>query len=152
MIRSRFLAISAMLFLFASLLTRTPVVAAAPCVDIRIKPTEPPFCLELAADHESRRIGLQHRRDLPPRGGMLFVFPETASRVFWMQDTHLELDIIFLNEKGRIVCLASRVVPSSIKIGAPARYVVELAGGTAERLDLWPGDLIVLPANLAGGR
>lgn len=137
------------LFLIAALFfPHASSMAAPPCVKVGLKAGEAPFCLEIAADPASHLTGLQNRHSLTPRGGMLFVFPDTAPRVFWMKNTYVDLDILFLDERGQIECLASRVAPGPIQISALARYVVELAGGTAEKLDLWPGDRIALPGGL----
>lgn len=123
----------------------SPVLAGADCVNIELGAAKEIYCLEVAESDQARKTGLQGRRSLPRAGGMLFVFPEDAPRVMWMKDTLLTLDIIFLDDKGTVRSLASRVPPGKIKLFSSARYVIELAGGTAEKLDLWPGDMILLP-------
>ena len=123
----------------------SPVLAGADCVNIELGAAKEIYCLEVAESDQARKTGLQGRQSLPRAGGMLFVFPEDAPRVMWMKDTLLTLDIIFLDDKGTVRSLASRVSPGKIKLFSSARYVIELAGGTAEKLDLWPGDMILLP-------
>lgn len=122
-----------------------PALAQAGCINAELGAAREVYCLEMADDHRARELGLQGRKSLPKRGGMLFVFPDDAPRVFWMKNTLMTLDIIFIDDQGVIRSLASRVSPGKIKLFASARYVIELAGGTAEKLDLWPGDKVLLP-------
>ena len=103
------------------------------------------YCLEVADTEQARQTGLQGRRSLSELGGMLFVFPENAPRVMWMKDTLMTLDMLFIDDEGIVLSMASRVPPSSIKLYSNARYVIELAAGTVEMLDLWPGDKVSLP-------
>lgn len=128
----------------------SPVLAIADCVNVKLGSAEEIFCLELADTEQARKTGLQGRRSLPKFGGMLFVFPDDAPRVMWMKDTRMTLDIIFLDNDGVVRSLASRVSPSKIKLFSSARYVIELAGGTVEGLNLWPGDKVLLPHQEGG--
>lgn len=122
----------------------SPALAIADCVNVRLGAAGEVYCLELADTEQAHKTGLQGRRSLPRFGGMLFIFPDDAPRVMWMKNTRMTLDIIFLDNEGTIRNLASRVPPSKIKLFSSARYVIELAGGTAEKLDLWPGDKVLL--------
>lgn len=131
-------------FSLSLLLMLSPALAEADCVNMGLGSTKKIYCLEVADTDQMRKTGLQGRRSLPKLGGMLFVFPDDAPRVMWMKNTRMTLDIIFLDNEGTIRNLASRVSPSKIKLFSPARYVIELAGGTAEKLDLWPGDRVLL--------
>lgn len=117
----------------------------AECINVVLGSADSVYCLERADSDQSRKTGLQGRRSLPVNGGMLFVFPDAAPRVMWMKDTLMTLDIIFLDDEGTVTSMASRVSPSRIKLFSSARYVIELAGGTAEKLGLWPGDKVMLP-------
>ncbi|MDP2785170.1 MAG: DUF192 domain-containing protein [Sulfurimicrobium sp.] len=125
-----------------------PVHAKDSCVPVHFVAAKESFCLEVADTFASREAGLQNRDSIPSRGGMIFVFPENAPRVFWMKDTLLELDILFLDGAGVVRGLVTRVPPGPIKLYAPARYVIELPGGTGEALGLWPGDKVLLPKRL----
>lgn len=133
---------------FASTLVILPVCAEEPCVPVTFSATNEIFCLEVADTFASREIGLQNRNSLSRRGGMIFVFPENAPRIFWMKDTHIELDILFLDGTGVVRSLVTRVPPGPIKLYAPARYVIELPGGTSEALGLWPDDKVMLPKEI----
>lgn len=126
------------------------MLAKADCVNVKLGISGEVFCLELADTEQSQKTGLQGRRSLSKFGGMLFVFPEDAPRVMWMKNTRITLDIIFIDNKGTVVSLASRVSPGRIRLCSSARYVIELAGGTVERLDLWPGDKVLLPYQEGG--
>jgi len=108
------------------------------------------FVMELAATEKQREQGLMHRQALPDDHGMLFLFARTHTLSFWMANTPLPLDLLYLDENGKIVDILSlkpndtTPVPSS----APSRYAIELKRGTADKLDLHVGDTIALPADL----
>lgn len=91
------------------------------------------FVIEVADEEEERSRGLMFRRDLPTERGMLFIFEDTARRGFWMQNTPLPLDLIFIAESGRVVAIREGV-PFSEEVIAPiypVRFVLELHKGTA---------------------
>lgn len=128
---------------FALLLIALPVQAENPCLPVSFFPqSKEVFCLEVADTYASRDTGLQNRRSLPEKGGMIFVFPENVPRVFWMKNTLLELDFLFLNDDGVVLSMVTHVQPGAIKIYGSARYVIELPGGAGEALGLWPGDKV----------
>jgi len=108
------------------------------------------FGVELAATPTEREYGLMFRESLPSNYGMLFVFPERRFLTFWMKNTLVDLDMIFLDEARRITVVYSRV-PKSSRTAADSdlarrsgvgRYVLELPGGTAERHGLAPGQTL----------
>lgn len=108
-----------------------------------------PFNVELAVTPAQRAYGLMYRMSLAPDAGMLFLFDREAPRAFWMKNTYLPLDIIFLDGKGRIVSIARNTTPLSetpIRSGAPAMGVLEVNAGTADRLGLADGDRVVFRA------
>lgn len=101
------------------------------------------FHVELAETPDQRARGLMFRRTLAPDAGMLFLFPERERPTMWMADTWLPLDMLFIAADGRIVHVFPNAVPRSrltISSPHPARMVLELAGGTARRLGMAPGD------------
>ena len=105
------------------------------------------FRVEVAATDAERAKGLMYRRELVPETGMLFDFGTAQSVTMWMKNTLLPLDMLFVAGDGRIVNIAERTVPGSltpIPSDEPVRYVIELAGGTASRLRLKPGDRVTL--------
>lgn len=97
--------------------------------------------VEFAEDDESRARGLMHRRQLSLRQGMLFIFPEPDSLSFWMANTPLPLDIIFVGADSGIVNIAKRTTPLSrefIRSTDLAQYVVEVRGGFTDRFGVDP--------------
>ncbi|MGS1093358.1 DUF192 domain-containing protein [Aquamicrobium terrae] len=111
------------------------------------------FTIEVAADASERAAGLMHRQSMPDDRGMLFVFEETRPVSFWMKNTPMPLDLVFIAENGRI----EAVLPGEpysiapISPGKPARYVLELKAGTAEREGIAEGDVVNHPRVTASG-
>ncbi len=112
------------------------------------------FKVWIADTEPSRNRGLMFVKSLPPDQGMLFLFERPRYVAFWMKNTYLSLDIVFIGEDGVIVNIARDAVPLSektIESDAPVAAVLELIAGTASRIGLVAGDRIVHPA-LAGRR
>lgn len=93
--------------------------------------------VEISDTPAARAQGLMHRLTLPENSGMLFVYPEAAQRGFWMKDTPLSLDMIFVDSNGQILNIVHSTRPFSTERSfsvAPAQYVVEvIAGFTKEQ-------------------
>ena len=106
------------------------------------------FSVEIAATPAQRAHGLMDRTSMPADHGMLFVFPQAQPLTFWMKDTLIPLDMLFFDEAHRLVTLQANVPPCKADpcpvyaSTAPARYVLELNAGAAEKLDLHTGDVI----------
>jgi uncharacterized membrane protein (UPF0127 family) len=101
--------------------------------------------VELARTDAERARGLMHRRALGRDAGMLFLFDETAEHAFWMKDTLIPLDMIFIGEDGRVTGVVARAVPGDLtprSAGGPSRYVLEVNGGWAEAHGVAPGDRV----------
>jgi hypothetical protein len=101
--------------------------------------------VEIADTPEERRQGLMFRESLADDHGMLFDFdpPEMAS--FWMRNTLISLDIIFIGPDGRILNIARRAAPYSldpIPANGLTRGVLEIRGGRADELGIAPGDRV----------
>ena len=106
------------------------------------------FAVELAETPAQQEQGLMFRHSLAPDAGMLFDFKEPTVATMWMRNTLIPLDMLFVDQHGRIVNIAQRAVPESdatIAAAAPVRAVIELNGGTAERLGIKPGDRVLYP-------
>jgi uncharacterized membrane protein (UPF0127 family) len=74
---------------------------------------------------------------------MLFLFDETAEHAFWMKNTLIPLDMIFIGDDGRVVGVVSRTTPGSLEprsAGGPSRFVLEVNGGWAAAHGVAPGD------------
>ena len=104
------------------------------------------FEIELATTPEDIERGLMFRDAMPLDRGMLFDFGEVQPATFWMKNTKLSLDMLFIAEDGRIVGIAPDAIPYSedlIPSPEPVRAVLELNAGTAERLSIAVGDQVV---------
>ncbi len=116
-----------------------------------------PFRVEIADTPAQHALGLMHRRSLPEDRGMLFVFAEDEFRSFWMKNTLIPLDIIFLNRDGQVLGLHESAPPCladpcpNYESELPARFVLEIAGGTARKLGLKVGDRVFIPPLAAAG-
>jgi len=101
-----------------------------------------PVKVELARTDPERMRGLMYRRELAPSSGMLFVFEGPEIRRFWMRNTYIPLDIIFLNERKVVVGIEENTIPLDETSRGPdqlAQYVVEVAGGESRRHGLTVG-------------
>ncbi len=106
------------------------------------------FTVELAVTSEEQAQGLMHRRKLAADAGMLFPFAPEREAAFWMKNTYIPLDMLFVAGDGRIVNIAQRTVPLSLAVVSsegPVRAVLELNGGTTARLGIRPGDRVIHP-------
>ncbi len=107
-----------------------------------------PFSVELAVTPEEHERGLMFRKELPEGRGMLFDFKTEQPVEFWMHNTYISLDIIFIRGDGRILRIAENAEPMSdkhIPSGGPIRGVLEVIGGTAKKLGIAPGDRVAHP-------
>lgn len=103
------------------------------------------FAVELVATDDERQKGLMFRKELPEGTGMLFDFKVEAPVSFWMKNTYIPLDMIFIRGDGRIASIAENTQPMSetlIPSNAPVRGVLEVIGGTARKLGIKPGDRV----------
>ncbi|HVC51302.1 MAG TPA: DUF192 domain-containing protein [Stellaceae bacterium] len=106
------------------------------------------FTVELATTPAQQAQGLMFRRSLAPDAGMLFDFGTPTTVSFWMKNTLIPLDMLFVAQDGRIVGIHARAVPElTDPIPSPGlvRAVIEVNGGTADRLGIKPGDRVIYP-------
>ena len=106
------------------------------------------FRVEVARTADERAQGLQHRERLEADAGMLFDFGVVEPVAMWMKNTRIPLDMVFIDDGGRVVRVAENTVPfslASIPSGAPVLAVLELNAGMARRLGLKPGDRVRHP-------
>ena len=104
-----------------------------------------PFSVELASNDAERARGLMFRKALPEGQGMLFDFKRDSPVSFWMHNTYISLDMIFIAGDGRIVHVVEDAKPQSddlIPSGGPVRAVLEVIAGTAQKLGIAPGDRV----------
>lgn len=105
------------------------------------------FKVEIADDVSERSMGLMFREHLPEDQGMLFVFERTQPVGFWMKNTPLPLDLIFIGEDGKVKAIRQGEPLSEAVIApnAPVRFVLELNAGTAAARNIKDGDTIRHP-------
>lgn len=104
---------------------------------------------EVAVSSAEQAKGLMDRDSLAADAGMLFPFSPPRPASFWMKNTRIPLDIVFIRTDGTVIRVAEKATPYSldpIDSGEPAAAVLELVGGRAAALGLKPGDRIVWPA------
>jgi uncharacterized membrane protein (UPF0127 family) len=103
------------------------------------------FRVEVARTEAEQAKGLMYRTALPDDGGMLFPSAESAPRSYWMKNTAIPLDIIFIRSDGSIARIAEETVPYSldrVESGEPVTAVLEIAGGRAAALGIAEGDQV----------
>jgi hypothetical protein len=106
------------------------------------------FSVEIADNDAERAKGLMYRKQLPEGRGMLFDFHRDQEVSFWMQNTYIPLDMIFIRGDGRILRIEENTEPLSTRLipsrGA-VRAVLEVIGGTSRRLGIATGDQVASP-------
>ena len=103
------------------------------------------FKVEVADTNATRERGLMFRKSLAGDRGMLFDFKTPQSVAFWMKNTLIPLDMVFIGADGRIVSIARNAQPmdeAAIPSGGDVRGVLELRGGRAGEIDAEPGDKV----------
>ena len=106
------------------------------------------FAVEVVDNDADRAKGLMYRKELPEGRGMLFDFHREQEVSFWMQNTYIPLDMVFIRGDGRILRIAENTEPMSTRLipsGGPVRAVLEVVAGTAQKLGIAPGDRVASP-------
>ncbi len=102
---------------------------------------------EVVRDEKDRARGLMFRKQLADRAGMLFVFDRQEPQYFWMKNTYIALDMIFIDEQMKVVGLVENAEPMTEKrqtVEAPARYVLEVNGGFCKKHGVEVGAGVVI--------
>ena len=138
--------------LFASMLLILAVGSDAPALAQSLEPLQivtesgvHDFKVEIAANDASRERGLMNRRYMPADRGMLFEFPSDAPVSFWMKNTYIPLDMIFLSRAGVVTNVVAKAEPLSERVipsGPPCAAVLEVNGGAAAAIGLKVGDRV----------
>ena len=108
------------------------------------------FCAHPAIDEQSRITGLMFQETLPEKAGMVFDFGEMQIVSMWMRNTILPLDMIFFDDAGRVVNIATNTKPFSLDIISsekPSKFVLEVNAGVAKKFGLNVGDLVTFGDN-----
>jgi uncharacterized membrane protein (UPF0127 family) len=106
------------------------------------------FAIEEAKTPQQMQQGLMYRREMAANAGMLFEFPRLQTASFWMKNTLIPLDMLFIAPDGTIADLHERAVPQtldSIDSDRPVMAVLELNGGTVAKLGIKRGDHVIHP-------
>lgn len=107
------------------------------------------FAVELADDPQERARGLMHRETMPLSAGMLFIYPAPQPLSFWMRNTLIELDMLFVDPTGTIRNIHHRAQPldeTPIQGGTGLTHVLEINGGLARQMGLSVGDQLRHPS------
>jgi uncharacterized membrane protein (UPF0127 family) len=122
--------------------------AAEQTLEIASKSGVHVFSVEVVDNDADRAKGLMYRKELPEGRGMLFDFHRDQEVSFWMQNTYIPLDMIFIRGDGQILRIEENTVPLSTRMipsrGA-VRAVLEVIGGTSRKLGIAPGDRVASP-------
>jgi uncharacterized membrane protein (UPF0127 family) len=105
------------------------------------------FTVEWAVEGPERNCGLMFRPEMAADHGMVFDFQTERQVSFWMHNTLIPLDMVFIRESGEVLNIAKHTIPltdTGVPAAGPVRYVLEVNAGTADRIGLAPGDLIDL--------
>ena len=108
-----------------------------------------PLDIEVATSSEQKEYGLMFRRAMPRDSGMLFVFTPDQPASFWMKNTFISLDMLFVRGDGVIAKIVTHAEPFSVAVissGEPVRGVIEINAGEADRRGLHTGDKVIYPA------
>jgi len=124
------------------------VHAAERARELTIETTSGPhrFSVEWATTDAERERGLMFRKSMAADHGMMFDFGDEEPVAFWMKNTPLSLDMLFIADDGTVKRIAHRAKPYSLDVipsGAAVRYVFEIVGGTADKLGIAPGAKVV---------
>jgi uncharacterized protein len=135
--------------LFALMLAAGPArTADQRTLEIASKTGVHSFAVEIADTEPQREKGLMFRKNLPDGQGMLFDFKREQDVSFWMQNTYIPLDMIFIRGDGSILRIVENAEPLSTRLipsGGPVLAVLEVIGGTARKLGIAPGDRVAHP-------
>ena len=137
-----------MLLASAALWARPTVALETASLTIKSQSSEYRFEVEIADDATERAKGLMFREALAPNAGMLFIYPTEQDVSFWMKNTLIPLDMLFIAGDGHIMRIEKHATPLSeiaIPSGAPVKAVLEVNGGLTDQLGLRQGDLITYP-------
>lgn len=145
--RCRGIGVAILAGLILSACATTPPSAPLPVSSVTIDTPRGPaeFEVEVAADDVSREYGLMNRKQMAPKAGMLFDYLSPQVVSFWMKDTYIPLDMLFVDERGRIVNIKHDAEPFSllpILSAGSVRAVIEINGGRAQQLGIEPGQTV----------
>jgi uncharacterized membrane protein (UPF0127 family) len=107
------------------------------------------FVIEIARTPDQMAQGLMYRQSLPEDAGMLFLYPEARPVAFWMRNTFIPLDLLFMDAHGKVIWIYKQAQPfdeTHITPPDPAFAVLEINGGLSDQLDINLGDQLQFSA------
>ena len=125
-----------------------PARAASPNLEVDTGTGKHAFTVELARTEAEREKGLMYRRSMADTAGMLFDFGRDQMLLFWMKDTYIPLDMVFIDHAGRVVSIKREAKPldeTTISSQVPAAGVLEVNAGVADKIGLRVGDAVKNP-------
>jgi len=108
--------------------------------------------VEIADTQPARTRGMMWRTSVPAGTGMLFIFPREEVHPFWMRNTLVPLDMLFLDHTGQVIGIVAQAEPQTLDnrdVGKPSVYVLEVAGGWTEKVGAVPGSRVEFIGQLA---
>ncbi len=117
---------------------------------IKSKGKDHAFTVEVASTPDQQQKGLMFRTELSDKAGMIFPQPEPRIASFWMKNTVISLDIIFIKPNGKIENIAANTIPystDSVSATAPVAAVLELRAGLSAELGIGPADVVLWKKN-----
>ncbi len=144
-IHSVIIAITCNIFLnFSVLATEANVVFSRESIIIHTVKGDKNYNIEIAKSNEQLEQGLMYRKSLPENEGMLFLFNNNQQINMWMKNTLIPLDMLFIDNTGKIIYIARDTAPNSLTVinagNQPVSAVLELGGGVAKAHDINIGD------------
>ncbi|VAW43955.1 FIG007785: exported protein [hydrothermal vent metagenome] len=118
----------------------------------RVSLNDQSFVIELADTDNTRALGLMYREHMADDEGMLFVFPDTQRRAFWMKNTLIPLDILYFDQNQKLVSISENTPPCkntttrcpNYPSAKPAKYVLEINAGLSQQYGFKSGDKLII--------
>ena len=111
------------------------------------------FSMEVAATNAERQVGLMYRKEIASDRGMIFLFPEQKVHRFWMKNTFIPLDMVFVSKDMKVVGILESVPPQTEDprfVDEPSQYVLEFGAGVMRNSGVIVGSTVVVHAQLPG--
>jgi len=146
LIHTRLLLLLFLLFLPLSLTHAEEVAFPTAPLAIQTQQGKIDLTVEVATTDAQHEHGLMFRKTLPDRHGMIFIFSQLQQPVFWMKNTLIPLDMLFIDDHGIITQVFENAPPEStdlIPANKPTRAVIELPGGTSAHYHIASGDKVI---------
>jgi uncharacterized protein len=145
----RFALVTGLLTVFATSAAGADPVCSDDAIFLRAPDgTQVRFSVEIADDAPERAQGLMNRPSLAASAGMLFVYPHPKAVSFWMKNTLIPLDMLFVDSTGKVTVVHPMATPldeTGIDGGEGVQFVIEINGGMAKSLGLVPGTVLLHP-------